>query len=597
MRRFNVVATTKARNTFIGNGVTTAFPTDFVFFEGASLVVTLVTNATGAEVVKVLTTDYTVSGGAGATGTVTATSFTPAVGQTLVIERVEPPTQGTDYTSFDTFNAETTENRLDRIVMAVQRALDLTIRAVKLPITDSPTTPANLTLPVPEAGKFVVGKDASSWENKTAAALGTIGVPVAIVDGGTGATTAAAARTALGLGTAAVENVAAGGTSGLLRADGSGASLTSISRSAFNVLDHGLVGDNATNNTAAFNALLVLVKNSNAVGIKRIYFPKGVYRFNSKPSDIDFGVEIFGDGMAQTDLIRNYNGSGVIGMFKLIGGSNGTKIRSLAIRAASGTTAGSAIQVLSDAANAVSFLAFEDLYLSTLGSDTWTNTIHFDGSAKTTAPTGCRDISLTNCHIFGANGFSAIFKSVVGLSVKGGGFYPAGGTNAGSGGISIEGIAAVQSQYVNINVVTVDDIQLLECDDVRIASPSIGGNITNVNTVDRCHIEGYVSGTVQHNWVNGSVIQPRTTRAVNGYTYLPGGYILQWGKTLVNTGGTTTINLPLAYSTAQLNVTATAEAAASYQIAIASAPFSTTQFGVVNTAGTNINVYWQSLGY
>jgi hypothetical protein len=122
----------------------------------------------------------------------------PATGETLVIENNEPATQGTDYLTFDPFDSETTEARLDRIMMVIHRALDLGGRAVKLPITDDPDTPADVSLPVPEAGKFLQGTAAlDGWENVDIAGLGAIGVPVSVANGGTGSTTAAAARTAL----------------------------------------------------------------------------------------------------------------------------------------------------------------------------------------------------------------------------------------------------------------------------------------------------------------------------------------------------------------------------------------------------------------
>ena len=58
------ITTVTARNTFDGNGSTTAFNTDFQFFDASDLVVTLVVDATEVETIKVLTTAYTISGGA-----------------------------------------------------------------------------------------------------------------------------------------------------------------------------------------------------------------------------------------------------------------------------------------------------------------------------------------------------------------------------------------------------------------------------------------------------------------------------------------------------------------------------------------------------
>ena len=66
------VSTTTTKVIYNGDGATTAFPTTFEFFDAADLEVIERVITTGAETVKTLTTDYTVSGGNGSSGTVTA---------------------------------------------------------------------------------------------------------------------------------------------------------------------------------------------------------------------------------------------------------------------------------------------------------------------------------------------------------------------------------------------------------------------------------------------------------------------------------------------------------------------------------------------
>jgi hypothetical protein len=201
MRKFYTVTTEKNRSTHIGNDVTTVFNTEFEFFENTSLIVTLVNDTTGIETVQALTTNYTVAGGAGSTGTVQMI-VAPATGETLVIENNEPAAQGTDYLTFDPFDSETTEARLDRMMMVIHRALDFGGRSIKLPITDDPDNPADLTIPTPELDKVPVGNVAGDgWDNKTLAELGSPAapLPLSIANGGTNSTTAANARTALGL--------------------------------------------------------------------------------------------------------------------------------------------------------------------------------------------------------------------------------------------------------------------------------------------------------------------------------------------------------------------------------------------------------------
>jgi hypothetical protein len=190
-----------ARKTFAGNGSTTVFNYTMDVAADADLIVTLVTDATGAEVVKVLTTAYTVAGAGTASGSVTTTSFTPQIGETLVVERAEAYTQAQDINRNRAFPADAAESALDKLTRLVQQLLDKVNRTIKLPITDDPDNPSELTIPSPETGKFVRGNTAADgWENAAITGLGSVGIPVIVSEGGTGATTAPAARTNLGSG-------------------------------------------------------------------------------------------------------------------------------------------------------------------------------------------------------------------------------------------------------------------------------------------------------------------------------------------------------------------------------------------------------------
>ncbi len=154
------VSTTTARNVKTGNGVTTSFPFDFAFEVAGDLVVNRVVITSGVETLQVLTTDYTVTGGSGATGTIEMVSAPPDT-DNLVIERALAYTQGTDYQPNDPFPAEVNETALDRLTFLVQQVLELTKRAVKLPLN---TLLLGIEFPIPVALKLF------RW-NATATAL------------------------------------------------------------------------------------------------------------------------------------------------------------------------------------------------------------------------------------------------------------------------------------------------------------------------------------------------------------------------------------------------------------------------------------------
>lgn len=141
------------RKEYAGNGVTTAFSTSpFVFFDGGDLDVYLIVDATGVATLKTITTHYTVAGGSGSTGTVTMLTA-PATGETLVIVRDVPATQGSDFQNNDGSDAEVAEDALDRLTMLAQQNKAAVERSVRL--ADSDTTGADPTLPMPEAHQIL----------------------------------------------------------------------------------------------------------------------------------------------------------------------------------------------------------------------------------------------------------------------------------------------------------------------------------------------------------------------------------------------------------------------------------------------------------
>jgi hypothetical protein len=140
------ITTTLARVDYAGNGVTTVFPVPFVFFGPNELEVIERDQVTGLETTLVLGTHYTLTGGNGSTGTVTATPA-PATGKAWTIRRLTLAVQNFDFSRNDAFPAESVERALDRATAIVQEARVLIERSLRVPLSDPDTglvLPANV---------------------------------------------------------------------------------------------------------------------------------------------------------------------------------------------------------------------------------------------------------------------------------------------------------------------------------------------------------------------------------------------------------------------------------------------------------------------
>lgn len=149
------VSTETAIVSYAGNGVTVSWAVPYYILESSHVRVT-VRGSGGSESVKVLTTDYTVAnaGTNPSTATVTAVSFTPATGETLIIERDVPATQETDLAENDSLPAETVERVFDKLTMLAQQTGDLAGRALHYPAGETLTS--QLPAAAVRANKFPV---------------------------------------------------------------------------------------------------------------------------------------------------------------------------------------------------------------------------------------------------------------------------------------------------------------------------------------------------------------------------------------------------------------------------------------------------------
>ena len=149
------ISSTTTAVSYTGNGSTTAFPVTFAFFgTGTNSEIEVIERviATGVETTKTYSTHYTVTGGNGATGTVTAGSA-PADTVQWHIRRKTTQTQGTDYVENDAFPAESHEEALDRLTMINQEQEADIAKSIRY--SDTYTGGASNTMPDPVAGAFV----------------------------------------------------------------------------------------------------------------------------------------------------------------------------------------------------------------------------------------------------------------------------------------------------------------------------------------------------------------------------------------------------------------------------------------------------------
>ena len=193
------VSSTTNRKEYTGDGATVTFATSpVVFFDEGDLTVYKVVTATGAATLQTLTTDYTVSGGSGSTGTVTMV-VAPTSAQTLVIVRELDLVQEVDFVNNEATDAEVSEDALDKLTLMAQQ-LDAKIdRSARL--ADSDVSGASVELPTPSANKLLAwNSGGTALENKAAADVPLTAVS-SFIDTLLDDATAAAARATLLIGT------------------------------------------------------------------------------------------------------------------------------------------------------------------------------------------------------------------------------------------------------------------------------------------------------------------------------------------------------------------------------------------------------------
>ena len=172
------VSSTTTKNSYSGNGSTTVFAYGFKVFDEDDLTVILRTDATGAEAVQSITTNYTVSGVGNTSGGNVTFVTAPASGITVVIRRASPLTQTTDYTPNDPFPAASHEDALDNLTFIAQQQQEELDRAIKLSRTNTMTSTeftvgatdrANKVLAFDSSGEISVTQEIGTFQGNWAA--------------------------------------------------------------------------------------------------------------------------------------------------------------------------------------------------------------------------------------------------------------------------------------------------------------------------------------------------------------------------------------------------------------------------------------------
>lgn len=266
------ISTTTQRATFTGTGAQTALSISYKFYEKSDLIVTKRTTATGSETTLTLDSHYSVTGGNGATGTVTviagATNFPSSV--TWTVTRASPRTQALNLAQNDAFPAESLEAQLDKVVLQVQDLKEQVDRSLKFPATDASSLTSELANSVDRASK-IIDFDAS----------------------GNVSTLTQTDQSAL-----------------TVTATGSTTTRSHADRWArwFDVIDYGAKGDGTTSDHLAIQAAIDAAESD---GGGMVYFPRGTYLIGAK-LQVQDAIMLVGEGRGDKTTNANATNSRVV---------------------------------------------------------------------------------------------------------------------------------------------------------------------------------------------------------------------------------------------------------------------------------------------
>lgn len=146
------ISTTTVPQRYSGNGSTKIFSYPYHFYQGADLIVSLVSTVSGAATLQTIDVDYTVTGAGDPGGGTLTFGTAPTLTQVVNIVRNPVATQDTNLTANGGYNPLVHEDALDRIYQMLQFANWQASRSLRLPDTAADAT---LTIPFSRASKLL----------------------------------------------------------------------------------------------------------------------------------------------------------------------------------------------------------------------------------------------------------------------------------------------------------------------------------------------------------------------------------------------------------------------------------------------------------
>ncbi len=185
-----MISEVSAADRYTANGSTTVFAYTFKIYANTEVEVLI------DDTVKTLSTHYTVDGlGVSGGGNVTFLA-TPAADAIVTILRKQPAAQASDYVPNEAFPSARIEKDLDKVTMMIQQLKEEVDRALKF-VKSSALVDQDVEAPT--EGAFARGKVGGGVDWATVVTDGEISLPLVVASGGTGSSSASAARTALGV--------------------------------------------------------------------------------------------------------------------------------------------------------------------------------------------------------------------------------------------------------------------------------------------------------------------------------------------------------------------------------------------------------------